>query len=174
MTAIKYCSASVALAVLCIFGVVRPATAQRSIEKTSKNSQREIDLAAIRADRKAVISGNMHLTRAQAAAFWRLYDAYEAKMDKIDDRHYAEVKSYAEHYQTLTDADAASKLDEVIAIRQARLDVQKEYVPKFRAAISSIDTTRFFQLDNKLEAATQCQIAQLVPLAERGTRGQSF
>ena len=115
----------------------------------------------------------MNLTEAQAKAFWPLYDAYEAKMDKLDDRHAAEVKEYAAHYQTLTDQDATNKLDEVIAIKQARLNVQKEFVPRFRTAISSIGTTRFFQIDNKLSAMIQCDIAQIVPLARPGSKTAS-
>jgi hypothetical protein len=172
MRVIKYLAACAALAALCTLGVVRPAAAQSSSWKSSK-THRQLDVAAARADRKAIVGANMNLTDTQAKAFWPLYDAYEAKMDKLDDRHANEVKTYAEHYQTLTDEDATNKLDEVIAIKQARLDVQREFVPKFRAAVSSINTTRFFQIDNKLSAMIQCDIAQIVPLARPGSRTAS-
>ena len=168
MSVIKYLAASAALAVFCTLGVVRPAVAQ-SRSKQSAKTQGQSDIAAARAERKAIVGENMNLTKAQAKAFWPLYDAYEAKMDKLDDRHAAEVKAFAEHYQTLTDQDATNKLDEVIAITQARLDVQKEFVPKFRAAVSSINTTRFFQIDNKLSALIECDIAKIVPLARPGS-----
>ena len=168
MSVIKYLAASAALAVFCSLGVVRPAAAQSS--SSPSKTQRQLDIAAARADRKAIVGANMNLTAAQAKVFWPLYDAYEAKMDKLDDRHAAEVKAYAEHYQTLTDEDASNKLDEVIAIKQARLNVQREFVPKFRAAVSSINTTRFYQIDNKLRAMIQCDIAQIVPLARPGTK----
>jgi hypothetical protein len=167
MSVIKYFAAGAAIAVFCTLGAVHPAMAQSKSHHSSK-TQRQLDIAAARADRKAIVGANMNLTDAQAKAFWPLYDAYEAKMDKLDDRHAAEVKAYAEHYQTLTEQDATNKLDEVIAIKQARLDVQKEFVPKFRAAVSSINTTRFFQIDNKLSAMIQCDIAQIVPLARKG------
>ena len=172
MRAIKYLVACVALAAFCTLGVVRSVTAQNSSVQGGKK-QRQLDIAAARADRKAIVGANMNLTDAQAKAFWPLYDAYEAKMDKLDDRHAAEVKEYAEHYQTLTDQDATNKLDEVIAIKQARLDVQKEFVPRFRTAVSSINTTRFFQIDNKLSAMIQCDIAQVVPLARPGSKTAS-
>ena len=171
MSATKYFAAGAALAILCMLGPARPASAQTS--SSPAKTQRQLDIAAARADRKAIVGANMNLTEAQAKAFWPLYDAYEAKMDKLDDRHAAEVKAFAEHYQTLTEEDATRKLDEVIAIKQSRLDVQKDFVPQFRAAISSINTTRFFQIDNKLRALVQCQIAQLVPLAEPSTASES-
>ena len=49
--------------------------------------------------------------------------------------------------------------------QQARLDVQKEFVPQFRAVVSQVKVTRFYQIDNKIQALIQCDIAQLVPLA---------
>ena len=114
----------------------------------------------------------MDLTPAEASAFWPVFDEYEAKMDKIDGRHIKELKDFAAKYQTLTDTDAAAKLDEVIAIQQARLDTQKAYVPKFRAVTTQIKVTRFFQIDNKLRALVQCDIAQMVPLAMAAPKGQ--
>jgi septum formation topological specificity factor MinE len=168
MSLIKYLAACAALAALCTLSLVHPAAAQSSSGQSASKSQKQLDIAAARADRKTIVDANMKLTESEATTFWPLYEAYEASMDKLDDRHAAEIKAYAEHYQTLTDEDAKNKLDEVIAIEQARLDVQTQYVSKFRSAISSIKTTRFFQIDNKLRAMIQCDIARIVPLARPG------
>jgi Spy/CpxP family protein refolding chaperone len=148
------------------------AMAAAGVQNGEDQSQEQMDLSAARADRRALVADNMPLTKEQAAKFWPLYEAYESKMDRIEKRHAAEINSFAQHYETLTDADADKKLDEVIAIRQARLDVQKEYIPKFRAAISSIETTRFFQIDNKLNALIQCDLARALPLARHGATQQ--
>jgi Spy/CpxP family protein refolding chaperone len=142
---------------VCILGLIAPAGAQ--------NSQKQLDIAAARAQRKATVGANMNLTSDEAAKFWPVYDAYEGKMDRIEDRHVRELKDFAAKYQSFTDVDAAKKLDEVMAIQQARLDVQREFVPRFRAVISQVKVTRFYQIDNKIQALIQCDIAQLVPLA---------
>jgi len=167
MRVIRHLAAGTALAALCTLGTPYPAAAQNN--PSTAKTQRQLDIAAARADRKAIVGANMKLTDEQSKAFWPLYDAYEAKMDKLDDRHAAEVKTYAQHYQTLTDADATNKLNEVIAIQQARLNVQKEFAPKFRQDVGAINTTRFYQIDNKLRAMIQCDIAQIVPLARPGS-----
>jgi hypothetical protein len=151
--------ASLVLAILaCSLGSVGPAFAQGA------TTQRQLDIAAARAQRKATVGTNMNLTAAESAKFWPVYDAYEGKMDAIEDRHVRELKDFAAKYNTLTDADAGKKLNEVMAIQQARLDVQKDFVPKFQAVIPQIKVTRFFQIDNKIQALIQCDIAQLVPL----------
>src|SRR5258705_5807766 len=104
MSVIKHLAAGAALAIVCTLGLVYPAAAQTSA--IPGKTQRQLDIAAARADRKAIVGANMNLTEAQAKAFWPLYDAYEARMDKLDDRHAPEVKAYAQHYQTPPDDDA--------------------------------------------------------------------
>jgi len=143
---------------VCTLGLSGPASAQPS--------QKRLDIAAARAQRKATVGANMNLTSNEAAKFWPVYDAYEKSMDSIEDRHVRELKEFAAKYNNFTDADAKKKLDEVIAIQQARLDVQKEFIPQFRAVISQVKVTRFYQIDNKIQALIQCDIAQLVPLAQ--------
>lgn len=159
-----------ALSFLCVLGVASGARAQEAAPSPSPaaSSTKQIDLAAAHAERKAAVNDNMGLTADEAKAFWPLYDEYEGKMDQIEKRHIKEVHEYAKHYSSLTDADAKSKLDEVVAIQQAILDTQKDYIPKFRAVVSEIKTTRFFQIDNKLRALVQCDLAQAIPLAQTG------
>jgi Spy/CpxP family protein refolding chaperone len=149
--------------VVCTLGLTAPASAQ--------TSQKQLDIAAARAQRKATVGSNMNLTADEASKFWPVYDAYEKSMDSIEDRHVRELKEFAASYNNFTDADAKRKLDEVMAIQQARLDVQKEFVPQFRAVISQVKVTRFYQIDNKIQALIQCDIAQLVPLAQ--TKGET-
>ncbi len=161
MRVTRYLGAGAGAAVLiCMLGLA--AAAQESAP-----TQKQLDIAALRAQRKAVVGQNMKLTPKQAKAFWPLYEQYEDAMDKVDKRHAREIKEYAKNYQNLTDEQANKKLDEVMEIAQARIDVQKQFVPKFRAMLPGITVTRFFQVDNKLHALVQCQIAQLVPLASK-------
>lgn len=165
----KYLAAGAAFAAVLTF-VTFAASAQ------DEPSQRQLNIAAMRAERKAAVGANMPMTKDEAKVFWPLYDKYEGEMDQIEQRHIKEVREFVASYDTLTNADATKKLDEVISIQEARLKVQRAYIPKFRAALSSIQTTRFFQIDNKLRALVQCQVAQLVPLAKapqsRAQQGQ--
>lgn len=159
------CAAAIALCALCAVARPMPAAAQ-----ARSKSQKQIDIAAARAERKAIVAANMNLTDQEAKGFWPVYNTYEAKMDRLDDRHAQEVKEYAKHYETLTDKDAERKLREVMAVKQGQLNVQKEYIPKFSAVLTPIQVTRFYQIDNKLRAMVQCDIAQIVPLARPGKK----
>ena len=151
--------------ILATFTVASLAICTLALTASAQTSQKQLDLAAARAQRKATVGANMNLSPDEAAKFWAVYDGYEAAMDKVEDRHVRELKEFAKNYNNLTDQAAKKKLDEVIAIQQARLDVQKQFIPQFRAAVSQIKVTRFYQIDNKIQALIQCDVAQLVPLA---------
>lgn len=158
--------AAILLFALTIYGVAVSVTRAQNTGSQSSSSQQRLDVAAAKAQRKAIVGQNMYLTDTQARNFWPLYEAYERRMDKIEDRHIREIKNYVASYKNLTDASANQKLDEVLAIQQARLQTQQEYVPKFRAVLPGVLVTRFFQIDNKMRAMVQCNIAQMVPLAQ--------
>jgi Spy/CpxP family protein refolding chaperone len=157
---------AILLLILIIDAVAVSAALAQNNGSQLPHSQQQLDLAAAKAQRKAIVSQNMYLTDTQAKQFWPLYNAYEKRMDKIEDRHIREIKNYVASYRNLTDADANEKLDEVLAIQQARLQTQEEFVPKFRTALPGVVVTRFFQIDNKMHAMVQCNIAQMVPLAQ--------
>ena len=75
----------------CTLGLSGPAFAQ--------NSQKQLDIAAARAQRKATVGANMNLTADEASKFWPVYDAYEKRMDSIEDRHVKELKEFAAKLQ---------------------------------------------------------------------------
>jgi hypothetical protein len=159
----SYASTIVAALMLGALTFAAPVFAQTG---GSGSSPKQLDIAAARAERKAIVGENMGLTPDEGKVFWPLYEEYESAMDKIEDRHIREIRKYVKSLGSLTNDDATQKLDEVMSIHKARLDVQNLYIPKFRAAMSSIKVTRFFQIDSKLRAMVQCDIARMVPLAQ--------
>ena len=144
---------------ICVLTLTTPATA-----RDAASTQGQPDLATERLQGKASLEKLMNFTPAEAKKFWPLYEEYEAEMEKIDARHLQELQNFG--YANLTEKDAVNKLDEVIAIQQARLDTEKLFIPRFRAVLSSVRVTRFFQIDSKLRAMLQCDIAQMVPLVK--------
>src|ERR1039457_7718430 len=77
---------TVASLLVCTLGLSGPASAQNP-----PTSQKQLDIAAASAQRRATVTANMNLTADEATRFWPVYDAYEAKMDRIEDRHIREL-----------------------------------------------------------------------------------
>ena len=75
------------------------------------------------------------------------------------------LTGYLENYDSLTDEAARKMLDEYLSIDRARNGVKSTFVPRFGKVIPAKQVTRFFQIDNKLDAVINAELAKLVPLA---------
>ena len=69
---------------------------------------------------------------------------------------------------TATTADAVAKklLDQMIALDKDRWTLAQTYLPKFRKAIPELKVTRYYQVENKIRAVVNYELASSIPLAE--------
>lgn len=137
-------------------------------------SQNDIALtrAEIQTERQAIVAENLPLEDAQAKAFWPLYRDYRAELSKVGDRFMSLVESYAKSLDTLTDAQAQSMLDEFFAIQKEELKIKSGWAPKFAKVISPKAVLRFYQIENKLDAALRFEAADVIPLVPHKAQGK--
>ena len=124
----------------------------------------ELSRAAIQVRRQAIVTGAMDLEPKEAAAFWPLYREYRLEMARVGDRLAKLLATYLEQYENLSDQTASKLLDEYLAVEKARLGVKTKFVPRFRKVLPPRKVARFFQVDNKLDALIQAELAADVPL----------
>lgn len=122
----------------------------------------------IQQGRVELVRSELVLTEAEAADFWPLYTRYREETDGVQDRYAAMIKEYLRRYD---DADLSNEYaDELIetflGIKYELLDVQKKYLPEFRAVLPALKVARLFQLENKLNAEIDTQLALVVPLVD--------
>lgn len=122
----------------------------------------------IREGRLELVRSEIPLTDEEAAVFWPLYKTYRAETDAIQDRYAAMITEYVRRYDNaeLTDEYADELIDTFMSIKFELLDVQKKYLPDFRAVLPSLKVARLFQLENKLNAEIDAQMALVVPLVD--------
>jgi hypothetical protein len=120
----------------------------------------------IRADKKLLIAENLPLTAAEAKAFWPVYDSYQQELSALNDRMIKLIKEYANNYQTMSDQTAKKLMDEYLAIDAARLKIRQAYVPRFRKVLREKQVARYYQLENKVQAAVGYELAAEIPLVE--------
>ena len=107
----------------------------------------------------------MDLQAPEADIFWPLYREYRLEMAKVNDRFVKLLVSYMQSYDELSDAQATHMMDEYLAIERARNRVKAKYVPRFREKLPARKVARFFQVDNKLDAIINADLASVIPLA---------
>jgi hypothetical protein len=120
----------------------------------------------IQADRQAVVAANLGLTEKEGAAFWPLYREYREEMAKLGDRTAKVITDFAEHYDTMTDAEAKTLLAESIAIQKAEAAVRERWVPKFEKVLPAKKVARFYQIENKLDLLVRLAVSQEIPLVK--------
>jgi hypothetical protein len=120
----------------------------------------------IRADKKLLITENLPLTEAEAKAFWPVYENYQKEMSALNDRMIKLIREYANNYQAMSDQTAKKLMDEYLAIDAARLKIRQAYVPRFRKVLREKQVARYYQLENKVQAAVNYELAAEIPLVK--------
>jgi hypothetical protein len=117
-------------------------------------------------ERKILVMREMVLTAEEAEKFWPLYDEYSAARKVNGNLRVKVITDYAANYQTMTDELARQLLDDAVKYDEQTLKLQKKYIKKFRAFLSDVKVTRYFQLEGKLDAVIDFDLASQIPLME--------
>ena len=108
----------------------------------------------------------MQLTEEEQKVFWPLYDDYQAELSKIEDQQIALITMYAENYQNLTDEKAQKILDQFLAVDDKALKVSRAHAKKFLKVLPAKHVARYFQVENKLDAIVNYDLARGIPLVK--------
>ena len=120
----------------------------------------------IRADVKLLVASVMELSDSEAKAFWPVYERYQNDVKKLNDRSLKLIDDFANNYQMMSDQAAQKLLDDYIAIEKDRIKLRQDYLPKFRKALPERKVLRYYQLENKLQAVVNYELAAEIPLAD--------
>jgi hypothetical protein len=131
-------------------------------EKPADNMQFVVE--KIRADKKLFIAENMRLTEAEAKGFWPVYENYQDELFLLRARTLKLIDDYAQAYKKMTDNMATDLLDEYITIETLGLKLRQTYLPKFREVLPDVKVVRYYQIENKINAALIYELAAKIPL----------
>jgi hypothetical protein len=120
----------------------------------------------LKAERAAVIVSNMHLSDAEANAFWPVYNNYQKELSTIGDEKIALIKDYAAHLNQLDDEKAAELTARALAMEEQRLQIIKKYIGEFGKVLSAKQVARFFQLEMQMQRMIDLQVAAELPLVQ--------
>jgi hypothetical protein len=131
-------------------------------EKPADNMQ--IVLEKVRADKKLLVAENMQLTEAEAKAFWPVYNQYQDELFLLRTRTLKLINDFADAYEKMTDETAKKLMDEYITIETLGPKLRQAYLPKFRKVLPEVKVVRYYQIENKIQAALYYELAANIPL----------
>ena len=118
--------------------------------------------------RESIIRDEIRFSEEEAVAFWAAYDAYRGDVMIIRNRQADVVIAYLKAHRDgeVSEQQAEQLIDDALAIKNDLLKAQKKHLKYFRKALPAWKATRFFQLENKLDAELDVQLARFIPLMD--------
>jgi hypothetical protein len=154
---------SVIIAGAILFAV--PAFAQTT---GSTDTNMEILMEKLKADKKLLVASNMDLTDAEAKSFWPLYEAYQKELDKVNQHLGKTIKDYADAYNegkgTISNDSAKKLLNEAISVEEQEVKLKRANAEKVGKVLPAAKTARYIQIENKIRALIKFELARQIPL----------
>lgn len=127
----------------------------------------EVQREVLKTEKKAVVAEAMQFTDAESAVFWPLYNEYNEKVYIHYTDLYNLIKDYADNYgEKMTDEKAIEIWTNNMKIEAQIAKLEKTYFKKFKGILSGKKAVRYMQLENKIKALVDAELALEIPLME--------
>ena len=119
-----------------------------------------------RADKKLVVATALNLTEGEAKVFWPVYNSYQSDMITYYNRVSKFLDAFAQAYGSMTDETATKLLGEFLALETDHAAILKSYAPRFRRVLPPVKVARLYQVENKMRALVDYELARAIPLVK--------
>jgi hypothetical protein len=109
---------------------------------------------------------NVDLDATKSAAFWTLYDEYEAKRKELGKERIELLKQYAENYDKMTPETADSWMKEVIKLGSSTDKLILTYYKKVKKATDPIVALKFYHIENYILTGIRVSILEEIPFVK--------
>ena len=145
--------------------------AQEDPATALQNPELQNARALLQAGREQIVRElreDLQMTEEESAGFWPIYAAYIEALSPVRERKALLIARFLSAYRhgEFDAAFAEWLIDENFAIKRQWVATQQEFVPKFRDVLPVVKVARFFQLENKMDAEVDAQLAMVIPLVE--------
>lgn len=134
--------------------------------QTALDEQIALTRQSAHTDRKIIIMGNMTFTADESAQFWPAWNEYRAAAQANGDRTLALIKDFAANYENMTDQKADELMADHFSIEMQNLVIQQKFSQELTKFMPATKVMRVIQIENKLDAAIDLQLAAEIPLAQ--------
>ena len=126
----------------------------------------EIFREKARADKKLVVATALNLTEGEAKVFWPVYNSYQSDMITYYNRVSKFLDTFTQAYGSMTDETATKLLGEFLALEADYVAILKSYAPKFARVLPPVKVARLYQVENKMRALVDYELARAIPLVK--------
>ena len=137
-----------------------------SMNAQSVDDYLELTREVLQVEKKAAVAEALQLSEAESEPFWSLYNEYQAAAYTVQNKRIAIIKDFAKNFESISDEKADELWLGAMSYQKELLKVKSTYYKKFKKVVSPGKASRFMQLENKIEALINAQLALDIPLVE--------
>jgi len=134
--------------------------------QTALDEQIALTRQSIQTDRKIILMGNMTFTADESAEFWPAWNEYRAAMAANGDRTLALIKDFASNYEDMTNEKASELMTDHFSIEMQNIVIKQNFSQEISKFMPAQKVMRVIQIENKLDAAIDLQLAAEIPLTK--------
>jgi Spy/CpxP family protein refolding chaperone len=143
-----------------------PAAADKD-QHVISNQDLEMLRKDIRSQKKQLMAQNLTLTDADATKFWPIYDQYTEELKKINDKKYATIQEFADHFGTMSDDKATTLVKQWLDVDTAVTQLRAKYLPIVTKAIGGKKGATWAQIDRRIQMIVDLQLSSQTPLVQQ-------
>jgi Spy/CpxP family protein refolding chaperone len=121
---------------------------------------------AARKDKRALVADKLQLTPAEAKKFWPVYDSLQKDLASLNRERNVSLEVLANRDKPPSDAYAKQILNDLMSIEEQEVKAMRKASNAALRALPARKAARYMQLENKLRAAQDYEIAVAFPLAQ--------
>jgi Spy/CpxP family protein refolding chaperone len=133
-------------------------------DKASDVTDMQALRAAVKSDKHALVASTLDLTNAEAKRFWPIYDTYQRNLDASSRRRVVALEALLFPDKGVTNLAAKNLITELMAVDEAEVKARHALRIRLMRALPPIKTARYLQLEDKIQAMQDYDIASTVPL----------
>ena len=154
--------------VLCAVPAFAQTTGSADTNAASTDTNMQILMDKLKADKKLLVASNMDLTDAEAKSFWPLYEAYQKDLQQINEKLGKTIATYAEAFNqgkgTISNDTAKKLLHEAISVEEQEVKLKRANAEKVGKVLPAAKTARYIQIETKIRALIKFELAKQIPL----------
>ena len=128
------------------------------------------DLAAMaqaaRKDKRALVADKLQLTPAEAKKFWPVYDNLQKDLQRLNRERNTSLEVLANRDKPPSDAYAKQIVNDLMSIEEQEVKALRKAANASMRALPPRKAARYMQIENKLRAVQDYEIAVAFPLAQ--------
>ena len=121
-------------------------------------------MALTDARRKLFAAGMSELTPQQLETFWGVYADFEKEKDAITGARVDLAKKYADTYNSLSDTDISSLLNDSAALQKKTIDLRMKYYGILSQKLNAHAAGRFALIDDYTTTAARLNLLNQLPI----------